>query len=393
MAKRTACTREEEVAKLRVARAMLLSAAALVLGCASPGQPKPPSLHLPEVVKDLSAMRAGPEVYLRWTTSSLTTDKLPVPAQIWAVLCRQTAPASSADRTRCITVAKLPVHPGTSEATDTLPAALLGGAPGLLAYRIELFNGAGRSAGRSQEAFAASGAAPPAVTELVAAPIRNGVRLTWSPVAASTPGQARVELERVETSAPTSAQAAAQTSKRRSPELVGAEKPRAEVHLSAGEETGPDPGGAIDRSARKVATYRYVAERVQDLVIAGHALRIRSLPSAAARVTVLDTFPPQPPEGLEAAAGGGESPRIDLSWRPGAEVDLAGYNVYRREPVAGEAGSEAWRRLNAVLVSVPAYTDAAVQPGTRYTYRVTALDSNGNESAPGPEVQETPPTR
>ena len=88
------------------------------------------------------------------------------------------------------------------------------------------------------------------------------------------------------------------------------------------------------------------------------------------------------------AAGGGETPTIDLSWRPGAEADLAGYNVYRRDLPAGE-----WRRLNAAPIAVPAFTDRTVSSGDTFVYRVTAVDSRGNESAPGGEVQGTAATR
>ncbi|HEY1965698.1 MAG TPA: hypothetical protein VGG59_12240, partial [Acidobacteriaceae bacterium] len=54
-----------------VRRGLAAAAAALVIawtaGCASPGQPRPPSLNLPEVVKDLTAQRVGDVVELRWT--------------------------------------------------------------------------------------------------------------------------------------------------------------------------------------------------------------------------------------------------------------------------------------------------------------------------------------
>ncbi len=66
----------------------VLAAAALGLaawGCASPGQPQPPSLKLVRFVDDLSAERIGDAVELRWTTPSATTDNLPVPMKISAV--------------------------------------------------------------------------------------------------------------------------------------------------------------------------------------------------------------------------------------------------------------------------------------------------------------------
>ncbi len=76
---------------------------------------------------------------------------------------------------------------------------------------------------------------------------------------------------------------------------------------------------------------------------------------------------------------------VDLTWRPGLEADLAGYNVYRRE------GEGAPAKINAELAKSPAYRDARVQPGHVYLYSVSAVDLRGNESARSPEASETVP--
>ena len=179
---------------------------------------------------------------------------------------------------------------------------------------------------------------------------------------------------------------------RHSAQFGGDTRPQqpSDVRLIATESGRPDAGGTIDRSVQKRATYRYTAERVQTSVVAGHTLTVRSEVSAPVTVTVLDTFPPQPPSGLEAAASGGDSGGVDLSWRPGAEADLAGYNVYRLEREAGTGASASWRKVNSAPVPVPAYTDPTAHTGTPYSYRVTAVDNRGNESAPGPDVQIAP---
>ncbi|MGA2813007.1 MAG: glycoside hydrolase, partial [Candidatus Acidiferrum sp.] len=62
------------------------------------------------------------------------------------------------------------------------------------------------------------------------------------------------------------------------------------------------------------------------------------------------------------------------------------YRVYRSEQqgARGEA-------IPPALVPTPALRDAAVQPGHRYWYSVTALDRAGNESAAGaPAMVEVP---
>src|SRR5665213_690657 len=70
-------------------------AAAFLSGCASPGPARPPSLHLPRLVTDLSATRTGDSVALHWTTPEKTTDGLKVPLALTAEICRQLAAPSS----------------------------------------------------------------------------------------------------------------------------------------------------------------------------------------------------------------------------------------------------------------------------------------------------------
>ena len=367
-----------------VSGGVLAGAAVLAAGCANPGQPRPPSLGLPQIVADLAAERVGDKVHLHWTTPAVTTDNLPVKAGMSAVLCRQVASGPGV-RASCGGIRTVPVSPGATLYADALPASLTSGSAGLLAYRVELLNAAGRGAGRSAEADTASGAAPVSVGGFGAAAVRGGVRLTWTP----GPGQAdAIEVDRVDT-APVPAWKPGKSA----PPLGRGERTPAEVHLSAKAAAEPDRGGAVDRSARKGATYRYMAERVSRLEVAGHAVEMRSEPSAPVTVTVLDTFPPEPPVGLASAAAGAETPAIDLSWQPGAEPDLAGYNVYRREMDAKRPGAGEWVRLNASPVPIPGFRDVTARPGGRYGYRVTAVDGDGNESAPGTEVQGSPGTR
>ncbi len=378
-----------------VRRAALAAATAALLGCASPGQPRPPSLHLPQIATGLSAQRVGNSVRLRWTTPDATTDKLPLSGKVSAVLCRQPAAAPSGDSTPCTEVHRSPVTPGPSAADVPLPPALTVDPIGLLAFRVEILNAAGRSAGRSSPVFAGSGAAPESVANLRAAPVRSGVRLDWTP-AAST---ASIVLDRIN-AAPPAPVASAVASKGPGANIFRpAQSPAAETHLEAKPAGEPDPGGAIDQSAPRGGSFRYSAGRVRSAVLDGHTVTLESDPSPTVSVDVRGHFPPRPPAGLEAAASASEptsattaaGSSIDLSWQPGDELDLAGYNIYRAELPPGPAPTAtAWRRINLAPVAIPAFRDTSVHPGTRYTYRVTAVDTDGDESAPGNEVQETP---
>ncbi|MBI5075032.1 MAG: PD40 domain-containing protein [Nitrospirae bacterium] len=100
-----------------------------------------------------------------------------------------------------------------------------------------------------------------------------------------------------------------------------------------------------------------------------------SLPSEEVKAEVGDVIPPAAPISLTAATTGQE---IKLSWSANAESDLAGYNLYGLE-------AQAWIRQNSSLITDTAYRDAGLPNGT-YTYKVTAVDSIGNESLPSNEA-------
>ena len=374
----------------------------LLAGCASPGPPLPPSLKLPEVVSGLTAMRAGDEVVLHWTTPSRTTDKLLIAGPIVAEVCRElagsTQPVGSARRAatnavkaHCSVVTRLHVVPGNSEAVDTLPASLSVEPPRLLAYRVQLLNPAGRTAGPSPEVFVAGGTAPMPVEGLRGMATKNGVVLAWKVEAG---GEHAVELGRTTLEAP-AAPGSTGVAERKSG-FPGGPKAAAESRFRAGSADGPDhAGGTIDRTAQIGHTYRYSAYRVRSVVVGGQTLEVRSLPSPAVTVAMLDVFPPEVPAGLVAVPGfageQAERPTIDLMWDPDIEPRIAGYRVYRRN-LAGEA-ADSWHRADAELVRVAAYRDLAVVSGRRYAYRVTAVNEAGNESAASGEVVETAPAK
>ncbi len=148
-------------------------------GCASPGPPQPPSLNLPEVVKDLTAERVGDVVHLHWTTPEMTTDRINVQGAMTAEICRITVGTPAPQASACSPVKRLPVQPGPTQADETLPPPLTADPPALLAYRVQLFNVHGRSAGLSPEAFVSSGVAPPTVEQLRATDTRDGAMLEW----------------------------------------------------------------------------------------------------------------------------------------------------------------------------------------------------------------------
>jgi fibronectin type 3 domain-containing protein len=95
-----------------------------------------------------------------------------------------------------------------------------------------------------------------------------------------------------------------------------------------------------------------------------------SLPSNPVNVNVPDTFPPSIPTNVTALA----SPDgIELSWERSPESDVAGYYVYRA------TGVSSFTRVDG-LSSLPVFSDKNVEHGKKYAYRVSAVDTSGNES-------------
>ena len=393
--------------------ALSLLTAIICVGCANPGPPKPPSLHLPALVKDLSAERVGDHVILRWTTPSRTTDDQEIKGALTAEACRETDPkptTPAAKLTACAPLGHISVNPGPSETTDTLPAALQTGSPIRLSYRIQIFNSTGHSAGESATpAFAASGTAPAPVDSFHATTSEQGAILEWRS-GASPQDVDQVDFKRIDLTvaaptpkAPKPAPAPTHsTGKNKSSQpKKSAEQPANEVNLKASDKlANPNTttAGTVDTTAAMGHTYNYFAQRVRTVTLNGQSLEIKSALSPVVTLVMRDTFPPKTPTGLEtisdvaapdaSVAGTPGNPYIDLSWEPNSEADLAGYRVYRQlaRPDGSPQGPLA--RLTELPIAAPAYRDVAVKPGQGYIYSVTAVDAAGNESAPSAKALE-----
>ena len=94
--------------------------------------------------------------------------------------------------------------------------------------------------------------------------------------------------------------------------------------------------------------------------------------SPEASAVSADNAPPAAPTGLSAAPGAGS---ITLTWNANSETDLLGYNVYYNGI-----------RHNALPVTATTYTHFGLVASTVYSYRITAVDIAGDESAPSAAV-------
>ena len=393
-------------------------AATLLAGCANPGPPKPPTLHLPEPAKGLTAERVGNHVVLSWQTSPDTTDGDTLKGPITAQICRDDspqpppeAPVFPAPPNPCRVVHELPVQPSTPAAptlvTDELPQEITAGQPRLMAYRVTLLNEKGRSAGPSAPVYAIAGTAPAPVGPITVTPRRNGALIRWEPTDQPPAAPMQVMRNLVANAA------GPVVAKKPKPSGKPASQPATPMHpstaptlqqvtLTAEGESKGDPGGMVDHGIHDGDTLRYVAQRVLTIqltpppaIVTGkkgkqretqpvaQTLDLKSEPSPVVTFTFHDVIPPAAPTGLAAITGGGfgEAPSIDLSWEPNSELDVVGYNVYR-------AGADShFGRLNRELVMGPEFRDTTVEAGKTYFYRVTAVDQHHNESAPSSVVK------
>ncbi|MCL7959129.1 MAG: fibronectin type III domain-containing protein, partial [marine benthic group bacterium] len=102
-------------------------------------------------------------------------------------------------------------------------------------------------------------------------------------------------------------------------------------------------------------------------------------PSNVATARTLDGTPPTAPGNLTGAASG--SREITLTWTAASDPQsgVSGYVVYRNDAEVGQT-------------TQLSYIDGSLQRDTQYSYKVTAVNSQGDEGAPaGPFQVRTPP--
>lgn len=349
----------------------------LLAGCALAGSPQPPSLWLPEPVHDLTAQRVGTGVRLHWTMPRHTTDKLELRGPQRAQFCwMQPQDGKVIFRTKqCHRDGSSSFQPdGPADYTAALPEPLTQGNPGAVVFFVELDSPAGKTAGASNGAWAATGSAPPAAEGLSLQTVPQGVVLRWKPASSEPEMAMRIRRKLV---TPPGAP--------RPNETYGA--PPAQVQTLEVSLSQSDPGGAVDRNAALGYVYRYTIQRVRRVQVHGRSLELDGNPSEPVNIDAKNVFPPAVPRGLVAVADE-QARAIDLSWSPDTAPDLAGYFVYRRDLTANSG----WERISGRAPVVgPAYDDHDVQAGHRYAYSVSAIDQEGNESARCPEVVEELP--
>lgn len=350
---------------------------ATMIGCGSPGIPRPPSLQLPEPVSDLRAIRKGDRAYLVWTIPADTTDDLPVRHPGVTQVCRSVdlamaqcgSPAGQVPAQPVAAGSKTTAAPVNVQASyiDPIPSTILSGNPeAKIFYSVVATNFRGRDAGLSNiisvPGFTTT--RPPDDFQATVGP--EGVVLTWnaSPIPVQLPQVERIyRIYRRE-------------------EGTGTDAIAGETPFSADSKFR-----IIDETFQWEKKYEYRATAVTRIHLADKShSEFEGDDTPTVKIFAHDVFPPAVPSGLQAVFSGvGQQPFVDLIWAPDTDADLAGYNIYRREASGNMA------KMNAAPVKTPAFRDTNVAPGHSYIYAVTAIDIRGNESDRSSEASETVP--
>ena len=358
---------------------LFVLACALIVGCAAPGDPSPRHPVVPAVISDLVARQSGGAMVLTFTLPLKSTDGESLDEAPTIEIYRATlSPGIFPDRkTPWRLIYAIPSERVNSylngtrvEFRDPLTPDDFTRAMGSnLAYMIRTRAVKSRASGDSNVFASRIYPAPGIPGELRVSVAESAIALSWSePLAAGTTPKAagyrvyRGEIEPGEVSAP---------------QDVSQAKLKSPLTLQGSPTSAEFSDTHFEFGHRYLYTVRAIAQYGSDAV--------ESDDSAPSVVFVRDTFPPATPTGLDATIipGTAETPaHVELSWGINSEADLAGYNVYRS---GGDDTQGA--RINSEVLPSPTFRDTSVVPGTRYFYRVSAVDNSGNESPVGTSVQ------
>jgi fibronectin type 3 domain-containing protein len=386
---------------MQIRQAMVLGAllGATLIGCGAPGPPLPPSLDLPEPVKDLRATRKGDEVHLAWTIPRQNTDGVNNRHLGATRVCRAEEPGM----TECTTpVGEVPTaqlvaqfeaeeekknqasqsssqkqkqerrnknverpQPVTATAITKIPAELQTDLPSeTVTYAVETLNGRGRSAGLSNQVDVPLIKTLPPPNRIEARVTADGVALSWGAVTLPGTHAGVSYLYR----------------------MYRREKGTA-ANVTVGQRPADQEPSLLDSTADWGKTYLYHLTTVTVVAQSGSGTaEIEGEDSPNQQVTTNDVFPPATPVGLQAVFSSvGQKPFIDLTWAPNTDSDLAGYNIYRQE------ARQEWIRMNVQPVQIPSFRDGNVASGRSYAYAITAVDLRGNESERSEQASEKVP--
>lgn len=364
-----------------------VGALAALAACGKRGDPKPPVPVIPQATSDLVVTQRGPKVILSWAYPSLTAAGRSLPAFKRVVVYRyvEELPAPQAGRDPNT------ILPGDIDPTAPTAVSLFSKVPALgptqfakLKERVDSIESANLPAATSGSrltyedtpAFRATDGRPVRLTYGV---VTEGeeARSALSNLASIVPLD--VPVAPAGLTADAKPQGVVLTWKAPSATITGDPKPHVTGYSIYRVVSGsPDEmGTAVNTSPAATTTYTDVPPygaytyRVTALSSTGPP-NIESDPSNAASATFKDLLPPPAPATVTALV---ETKAVRLVWDAVEAPDLAGYLIYRNE-------GPGRIKLTPGPAQITYFRDISADPGITYYYSVTAVDKNGNESAP-----------
>jgi hypothetical protein len=349
----------------RLALTALLVAAPLALsGCGKQGDPTPPLRAVPAPTRDLAVVQQGPRLLLSLSYPQTTPAGAALEGITTVEVLEVTREASSdgkaapmdprqftsgAQVTQRLTGADL------NSATEgsrinlqvPLPPAAAGTAPQARYFAVRTYGKNNDPSDLSNVVAVVPKAPPTSPSQITTTPRADGILIEWAGVEGATGYNVY----------------------RRGAQERAHGKP---LHTATGAERS-----WLDATAAFGQSYIYAVTALSQT-----EPPIESAIASEREVRYQDRFAPPPPTELVALA---ESARVRLVWRASEAEDVVGYIVYRR------TGGGDFERVTAQPLENAEYIDTAIASGQAYTYRVTAVDSAGNESGPGNEVRATVP--
>lgn len=345
----------------------------LVAGCAKVGEPQPPVLLIPKPAADLAARQYADRIALTVSMPTANTDGSPVTTLQEVELFRVsesagqlTAPLQDeeflkrAERILSVSADKFAsyLHDKTFVFMDELAAAGGSRAYGsVFDYAVRFINRKNQMAGLSNQAIITPMVIPGPPAGLTVELTQDYVRLRWIPPTANVDGSTPPRI------------AGYNVCRTEDPQKF----PPAPLNLEPLQKPELE-----DRKFQFDKTYYYAVSIVGNR----ENPSVESNPSAPLKVVTRDTFPPGPPQNLNAVV---EKDIVILLWAAPPDPDVAGYRIYRSE----EGGKEK-QLLQAALVNALSFRDEKAQTGKKYEYYVSAVDTHGNESAPAHTTVEVP---
>jgi hypothetical protein len=350
----------------------------LLAGCAAPGDPSPRRPVVPEKVSDLAASQYGSAMDLTFTLPTRSTDReaLAEPPAI-EIYRAALAPGAVPDRkTNWRLVYTIPSERVDSYLSgekidfhDPLTTDDFASAAGSsVAYKIRTRATKSRASEDSNVVRANVYAPPGEPRDVRVSVTEQALIVTWADTtvpSGATPHGYHVYRGEIAPGDESASQDASKAKLKMPLALVGSST------------TGEFRDSHFEFGTPYLYTVRSVAQFGADLV--------ESADSSPVTVTPRDTFPPAAPTRLEVSVipATNQTPAyVESSWAISPEGDLGGYFVYRsnQEDTQGE------RISNEMLLS-PTFRDNSVVSGSRYYYRVSAVDRSGNESPKSSAVQ------